>query len=248
MQGRPMVSVIVPVYNGEEYLAEALESVLAQDYHPTEIIVVDDGSTDGTAQVASRLKDSIRYIYQPNSGPAAARNRGLSAAGGEVIGFLDADDMWVGDKLELQTGRLAGDSSAQVVIGSVQNVEDLKTVGGELRFEKLSEPMVPLMLGSALFRRAVFDKVGLFDETLTFCEDWDWFMRARELAVPMVIHHDVVLLHRRHEGNMTNQREEINPFVLKMLKMSLDRRKQGSMPPAPLPGLSDLKERHGDKV
>jgi glycosyltransferase involved in cell wall biosynthesis len=238
-----MVSVIIPVYNGEAFLAEAIESVLIQSYRPIEVIVVDDGSTDGTAAVASRFKEGVRYIHQHNSGPAAARNSGLRVARGELIGFLDADDLWVENKLELQLGRLAGDLSVQIVIGLVQSVEKIRVVDGKPRFEKLSNPTVPLMVGSALFKRPVFDKVGFFDETQHFCEDWDWFMRARELAVPMLIHEDVTLLHRRHGQNMTNQVELISPYMLRMLKKSLDRRRQqGPSAATSLPKLADFEE------
>ena len=132
---RPMVTVIIPVYNGEEYLAEDIESVLGQTYHPLEIIVVDDGSTDDTATVASRFKELVRYIYQPNSGPAAARNRGLKMARGEVIGFVDADDLWVENKLDLQLGLLADNPSVQIVIGFAHTVEIVGFVDGKPQSE-----------------------------------------------------------------------------------------------------------------
>jgi glycosyltransferase involved in cell wall biosynthesis len=241
-RSRPMVSVIIPVYNGEAFLAEAIESVLIQSYRPMEVIVVDDGSTDGTAAVASRFKEGVRYIHQHNSGPAAARNSGLRVARGELIGFLDADDLWVENKLELQLGHLAGDLSVQIAIGLVQSVEKLRVVDGKHRYEKLSEPMVLFGVGSALFKRPVFDKVGVFDETLRLCEDWDWLMRARELAVQMLIHKDVTLLYRRHGENMTNQTEFVKDYFLRMLKKSIERRRQGPLPATSLPKLADFEE------
>ena len=236
----PLISVIIPVYNGEEYLAEALESVIAQAYRPIEIIVVDDGSTDGTATVASRFNESIRYTYQQNSGPASARNRGLRMALGKVIGFLDADDLWVENKLELQLGRLASDPSLQFVIGLAQSVEILGLVDGKHRLGKLSDPTFFPNVGSMLFKRAVFDAVGFLDETLRFCEDWDWLMRARELSVPMLIHQDVTLIYRRHRENMTNQIEVMQNYFVRLLKKSLDRRRQGPLPPTSLPKLADF--------
>jgi glycosyltransferase involved in cell wall biosynthesis len=242
-ESHPMVSVVIPVYNGEDYLAEAIGSVLAQEHHPLEIIVVDDGSTDGTATVASQFNESVRYIYQPNSGPAAARNRGLKMARGEVIGFVDADDLWVKNKLNRQLGLLADNPSVQIVIGLAHTVEIVGSVDGKPRLEQVMDPAVNLTVGSALFRRPVFDRVGLFDETLPYCEDWDWFMRARELDVPMMIHQDVALLYRRHRENMTNRVELVNPSMLRMLKKSLDRRRQqGPSPPTSLPKLADFEE------
>src|SRR5579871_1893267 len=100
-------SVIIPVYNAEAFLAQAVESVRRQTVKPLEIIVVDDGSTDNSAQVAARL--DVHYIYQPNRGPAAARNRALTAARGQFIAFLDADDLWPDNKLAMQTEILTQD-------------------------------------------------------------------------------------------------------------------------------------------
>ncbi len=100
-----LISCVIPVFNGERYLGEALESVLAQSYQPLEVIVVDDGSTDGTAEVARRYGERVRYVWQPNAGETAARNLGLTAAQGEFIAFLDADDVWHSEKLERQIAR-----------------------------------------------------------------------------------------------------------------------------------------------
>jgi glycosyltransferase involved in cell wall biosynthesis len=238
------VSVIIPVFNGEAFLAEAVESIQRQDYHPLEIIIVDDGSTDGTARIAASFKDSARYAYQPNSGPAAARNRGLRMAHGNVISFLDADDLWTDIKLELQLARLTDDPSVEIVIGRRQLVRLVGGVDGKHKFEKLSDPRTDLNLGSAVFRRSVFDRVGFFDETLYHCDDWDWFMRARELGVPMVIHHEVTLISRRHEQNMTNRVALGNLYTIRMLKKSLDRRRrQNNGLATSLPKLSDFKEK-----
>ncbi len=88
------VSVIIPVYNGDAYLLDAVDSIQRQHYKPLEIIIIDDGSTDSTAEIAADLRGDVRYVYQPNSGPSAARNKGLRMARGEVIGFLDVDDLW----------------------------------------------------------------------------------------------------------------------------------------------------------
>lgn len=237
-----MVSVIIPVYNAEEFLAEAIGSVLAQSYQPLEIIVVDDGSTDGTAEVASSFGEMVRYAYQPNRGPSAARNRGLEMARGELISFLDADDLWVESKLELQLGLLTDDPSLQFVIGFSQSAEIVGLADGERRVGELSDPLFSPSMGSALFRRTAFDAVGTFDETLHYCEDWDWLMRVRELSVPMLIHQDLVLLYRRHKDNMTNQTSVMKNYFVRMLKKSLDRRRQGSLHAASLPKLADLEE------
>ena len=118
---KPLISGIVPVYNGERYLRETLDSMLAQTYQPLEVIVVDDGSTDGTPKVVAGYGDRVRYIYQENSGPAIARNRGIDAARGEFIAFLDADDLWHPEKLMRQMTRFEARQELELSITYVQN-------------------------------------------------------------------------------------------------------------------------------
>jgi len=119
----PLLSAIVPTYNAAGFLAEAIESIRWQTYQPVEIIVVDDGSTDDTAEVVRGLGGEIRYVEQANAGPAAARNRGLELAQGELIAFLDADDRWPRDKLEIQVPRLLGNPELDLVLGRIQYVD-----------------------------------------------------------------------------------------------------------------------------
>lgn len=104
MENSRLISIIIPVYNREHYLAEAIESVLAQTYRPIEIIVVDDGSTDGTADVARRFSETVRYFYQTNSGCGASRNTGIKKGVGSFLSFLDSDDLWVEEKLSRPDG------------------------------------------------------------------------------------------------------------------------------------------------
>jgi glycosyltransferase involved in cell wall biosynthesis len=239
MQSKPLVSTVIPVYNCERHLAEAIESVLAQAYRPVEIIVVDDGSTDGTARVAASFKGNIHYIHQPNSGPAAARNKGLRTAQGNVIGFLDADDLWPKNKLELQLGHLTKNPALKVVMGLVQYTRISTAPESEPGFEEFSQPLVAFNLGSALFRRSVFEQIGLFDETMHYSEDVDWFMRARECGIPMVVLEQVTLFYRIHQHNMIRNKSARDLYFAKALKKSLDRRRQrGSDSVGSLPKLS----------
>src|SRR5581483_6264857 len=115
----PLVSVILPVYNGEKYLAAALDSVRAQTHRSFEIIVVDDGSTDGSAAVAARYPE-VKYAYQSNGGISAARNCGIRLAVGDVFALLDADDLWLPDKLERQLAALYGAAAPDLVFGHVR--------------------------------------------------------------------------------------------------------------------------------
>ena len=111
----PSISVIIPVFNGEEFLERAIQSVLDQDLQPDELIVVDDGSTDQTASIARRYP-KIKYIYQANQGPPAARNHGLEKAKGELIAFLDADDQWLPQKLSQQVAFLQSNPAIGYVL------------------------------------------------------------------------------------------------------------------------------------
>jgi len=113
------ISVVIPVFNGEKFIQEALESVLAQNEPSVEILVVDDGSTDGTAAVAENFRGAIRLIRQPNRGVAAARNHGIQLAQAEVLAFLDADDLFTPDKFALQLPRLAENPGIDIVVGQL---------------------------------------------------------------------------------------------------------------------------------
>jgi glycosyltransferase involved in cell wall biosynthesis len=238
---QPLVSVIIPVYNGEDFLAEAVESVRLQNHAHLEIIIVDDGSSDNTAKIASRLQGNIHYVYQANSGPAAARNRGLRMAAGNVIGFLDADDVWTVNKIRLQLGYFEKDPSLEIVLGLLQRMQLTEAEGGKRTFKEWAEPVMNMHLGSALFKRSAFEKVGLFDESLDYCEDCDWFMRAKERQIPTVLHKEVTYYYRRHSRNITNDIETSLNFTLKMLRYSLNRRRQrGNGQIEQLPKISDF--------
>ena len=191
---KPLLSVIIPVWNGEQYLADAITSVLEQGYAPCEIIVVDDGSTDKTAKIAADFKDHVKYIYQSNQGPAAARNKGLEIARGGIIGFLDADDQWQQKSLAVMLEGMEQSPETEIVMGKVR-LWRLK----EDKSEEFSEPGIAFCNGCALFRKEVFNKVGLFDPALRYGEDLDWFMRARERKVSIVVLDQVFLLYRRHQ-------------------------------------------------
>jgi glycosyltransferase involved in cell wall biosynthesis len=220
------ISVIVPVYDMGRYLPEAIASIEGQGIDDVEIIVVDDGSTDDTPDVIASLGSRVVAVGQENRGPAAARNRGIEIATGEVFAFLDADDLWPQGKLALQLERLARDPDLDVLLGRIRFVA---LDGGSIpniEFEDLdAKTLTHVHLGSGVYRRRAFERIGRFDETLRFAEDVDWFLRAREAGLRIAILPDVTLVYRLHGANMTREIAERDEPMLGVLKRSLDRRR-----------------------
>jgi len=235
----PLISVIIPVFNGERFLEEAVASVVRQEHSPLEIIIIDDGSTDRTAEIAQSFAEHIRYLRQSNSGPSAARNRGLETARGSIITFLDADDLWPPGKLNHQLSYLINYPSVEIVMGRTQLMRLSAVIDGRPLFEHFRQPGLSVNLGAALFRRSAFERVGSFDEAMRYSEDVDWFMRARERALSIGVIEAVTLLYRLHDQNMTRERDLSNLNFFKALKKSLDRRRQDSGVAAPFPKFED---------
>lgn len=219
----PFVSIIIPVYNGEKYIREAIESVLQQHYQPLEIIVVDDGSIDGTARLVENLGQKVRYFYQSNRGPSACRNQGLGLSRGEFIAFLDADDLWPPQKFEKQIPHLLENPEVDVVLGRIQCIESSDK--GESGFQISQNTFIDVHLGSGIFRKSVFKKVGDFDETLRYSEDHDWFLRAREQQISIFFVKEITLYYRLHDSNMTRHKDHQGFQLPKVLKKSLERRR-----------------------
>lgn len=234
------VSVIIPVYNGEAFLEEAIQSIQQQNYQSLEIIIVDDGSTDRTAAIAASYSKQIRYIFQPNCGPAAARNKGLEVAHGNVIAFLDVDDLWTPNKLKLQLSYLSRDPS-EVVLGRVQ----VETLDNEPEFKANTDSMLAFVVGCGLFRKSVFERIGYFDVSLRYGEDIDWFLRAREQNIVITVLPQVTLLHRKHRNNMTRKQNIHDLNIITVLRKSLDRRRRSEQNSVvSLPSLIYINEFH----
>jgi hypothetical protein len=222
----PLVTVIVPVYNGAAFLHEAIRNILAQDYPSLEIIVVDDGSTDDIDRVVASLETDLRFFKQEvNAGAAAARNRGIRDASGELIAFLDVDDLWPKHNLRTLVDFLLQHPDVDVVHGHGQLME-LDVATGQYVAVGNPRESFPFYIGAALFRRRAFETVGLFDTDLRFAEDTDWFNRAIELAIGLERLPQVTLLVRRHGQNLTHGKSlvELNP--LRVFKKVLDRKRQ----------------------
>ncbi len=220
------ISVILPVYNGERFLIQAIENIQGQKYQPLEIIVVDDGSTDRTAEIAAEFQDTIHYIYQTNQGPSAARNLGIENARGEAIAFLDVDDLWEEGILTEFADYLVAHPEVGIVQGLIQRMqmETGSLDNNSYQFQPIFKPYQFINLGSALYRRAVFDQVGLFDPKLHDNEDTDWFIRAWENNIHKLVIPRVMLYYRKHDRNMTlEQKGLIHHGMLKIYKRHIDR-------------------------
>lgn len=215
----PTVSVIIPTYNRAPLLREAIESVLAQTFAPTEILVVDDGSTDGTRETIAMFGEKVRALTRTNGGAAAARNMGIQNAQGELVAFLDDDDVWVPTALEWQVERFQDSSTppTDIVMGMTQRaaLDDGHAVFG---------PWAARVFGSALVRRDVFRRVGPVDAELRYGEDVDWFLRVREQEVPLVFINKVTMLYRIHAHSLMSDTGLAKLYLLKVLKKSLARR------------------------
>jgi len=232
----PFVSVIIPVYNGERFLGDAVKSIEAQQYHPVEIIVVDDGSQDKTSEVATSLGSAVIYVYQENQGPPAARNRGLTLAQGDIITFLDVDDVWTETKLALQLNHLRRNPKLDIVVGNTQCMVLQPNEHGASEFVVFGEPWFAWSLGGAAIRRTVFTQGGNFDQTQRYCDDIDWFLRARECGASILIHDEPVQFYRRHENNITREKRLDQRYLATAIHKSLKRRKEAeSMVSRPLP-------------
>ncbi len=225
MTRHALISVIVPAYNAEAYIAETLQSILSQKVSPLEVIVIDDGSQDNTAAIVHSFGKQVSYFYQRNHGTPAARNKGLQTARGELIAFLDADDLWSSDKLALQLRKMETHPDAEIIIGYTQHIRLQTASDGSTAFVPFKQPQPMLSMGSALIRKTVFDKVGFFDETFPYCDDIDWFLRAREQGINMLIHPETIQYYRKHTTNLTMNRRLDLKYQLLAYKKSIDRRK-----------------------
>jgi len=223
----PLVSVVLPVFDGERFLEAAIESVLAQDYEPFEVIVVDDGSTDGSGDIA-RSHPGVRVLEQENRGDAAARNAGVRAARGEILAFCDHDDLLPPDKLAVQVGHLLSNPSVGCVLGRMRTslepgVEPPPWLGRDRWFGEVGGiPAMSMVTWTRVMRR-----VGEFDPRLPSGSDLDWLIRARARGVEISFLPQVVLYRRIHQANMTHRSGEDRVGVIPSLAEHIHRLREG---------------------
>lgn len=224
------ISVIIPAYNVEGFIAEAFASVATQTSLVHEIIVIDDGSTDGTAvwlQDMAQKDSRLHVVTSDRLGPSGARNVGLKAATQPVIAFLDADDVWPAYKIERQMDRLRAADRPDVVSGRIQRFCRSES-GTPIVANPLEDPMAHANLGACLFQRRVFDVIGPFDECLSYCEDVDLMFKIREAGLKLAIMPEVMLYYRTRPGSLTQtetNEDQKERDALKALRLSIDRRR-----------------------
>jgi teichuronic acid biosynthesis glycosyltransferase TuaG len=235
---QPLVSVIMPAYNAEQYVAEAIKSVLDQTYPNWELIVVDDGSTDGTARVVNEFANAdrrVKYVFQENSQVGKARNTGLRNSAGPLVAFLDADDLWLKDKLELQVNTILNENVdlvfTECFVFEGDNVTDESTTfatpTGTFHGPNLLNALFlrnRLAILSVLVRREALTKVGFFEEGAKYqrCEDYDlWLKLARQ---GMVFHgmEKTLVRYRLHASAATRDKSRVLKPMIEVVRRYLD--------------------------
>jgi glycosyltransferase involved in cell wall biosynthesis len=220
------ISVIIPCYNASRYIAEAIKSITSQLSSPTEIIVIDDGSTDGSSDIVRTFGAGVVLHCQANAGAGAARNTGVALARGEYLGFLDADDLWPASSLAARIAALESAPEIDCVFGRVEQFTspDLDPQAAAA-FRVDTAPTSARLAGTMLIGRAAFINVGGFDPLLRIGEMIDWWSRAEAKAIS-IRYIDQVCLRRRIHGNNTVLREAHRKSdYLHALKGALDRRR-----------------------
>ena len=219
------VSVIIPVFNGQAYLTDSLRSVASQSFSDIEIIVVDDGSTDSTFEVTQAFGDRrLRYIRQDRAGAAAARNRGVDLANSPLLAFLDADDIWIDQKLSLQIASLQrGDG--EMIFANVEEFitpDRLQELESHIKLHAGSRPFI--YSSTLLMRRADFQRVGPFDIRWRVGEFVGWYARAIDLGLKSAMLPQVLARRRLHDANVGRLDHAHRGQYARVIKSVLDRR------------------------
>jgi glycosyltransferase involved in cell wall biosynthesis len=214
---KPLISVIMAAYNAAEFIGPALDSLFAQDWDPFEVIVVDDGSTDATAELAESYP-GLRCIRQENAGAAVARNTAIAAASGELVANLDSDDILPPRRLTVQASYLVAHPEVGCVFGRQEWLNPPPWLGRDQVYGDLDG----IPLSSAMFRRKVLLDLGGYDQAFAPSEDTDLVIRMREAGIPYHVLPEVVLYRRYHESSLTGGRAPQAP-LLRSLRAKMER-------------------------
>ena len=224
---KELISVLMGVYNGASYLAEAIESILGQTYRPLELVVVDDGSSDGSGEIARSYGELVHYVGQENAGDGAARNAAVRVARGGLFAFMDADDRSSAERLERQHAALAADPTLDAVFAHTREFLSpglTDTQRASLRLPS-TEAVAWLSPTSMLIRRDAFARVGPFSETLRLGSTVDWCARAIDLGLRTQMLPDILMERRLHTSNLGLRRSDSRHHYLEVVKTSLERRR-----------------------
>ena len=224
-RSRPLVSTVIPCHDGERYVAEAIRSALSQACAPHEVLVVDDGSADGSADVVRGFGDAVRLLRLPRSGAARARNHGAALATGRHLAFLDADDLWTPGALAQLLGALESDPATGMVFGKMEQFVSPELVGDSRTFMFAPGAVQARMCGTVLMRREVFAEVGELSPDLASGEFIDWLARAQHLGVGTAAVDALVLRRRLHHWNHGVVRRDSSQAYLRVVKAGLERRR-----------------------
>lgn len=227
----PLLSVFVPAFNAGPYIAEALESVLSQAGSDAQVVVVDDGSADDTAAVASRFSPRVRVIRAPHRGIAATVNAAIAELSGVFVGAIDADDRWLPGKVEVQLAALEADPSIDAVFGQVrQFVSPEVPAEAAARYAVTGEPIPGLNRGTMVIRREALERAGKMETDLSVGEFVSWYMRAVDAGLRMKMLPQVVYERRIHGGNTMIRERDAQTDYLRIVKATLDRRRAAGRP------------------
>jgi glycosyltransferase involved in cell wall biosynthesis len=223
-----LISCIVPVHNGEAFLRETLDTIYGQTHRPLDVVVVDDGSTDGTRDLVENYPEPVRYVWQANAGPSSARNTDLQVAQGELVSFLDADDLWHPEKLTRQLALLQRRPELGACVTLIQNfwTDELRDERESFRGHPREQPLPGYTSVTLLARRSLFDAIGGFDTRLKHGDSTDWFLRAEEHGAAIELVPEVLVYRRVHPHSRSRrwQGRSRDEYV-HLLKSHLDRRR-----------------------
>lgn len=226
------VSVVIPVKNAERYLAQAIDSILAQTRQPQEIIVVDGNSTDESRSIAASYSH-VRCIDQNGQGLADAWNTGIEAAQSDLIAFLDSDDLWTANKLEVQVNYLAHHTEVECLVARVKFfLEAGSSIPHGFRPELLEGDYIGHIPGNLVARKTLFDTFGKFDTELDLASDVEWFCQAKDQKISMDIIPEVLLHKRVHETNFSlsgSGPARSSHEILTILKRSVQHQRRAKM-------------------
>lgn len=222
----PLVTAAIPVRDGEAYLAEAIESVLVQSRPCDQVIVVDNGSTDRSAEIAAGFGSAVEVVSEPQPGIGVARNAALRAVRGDYLAFLDADDLWEPEKTALQLAAFEAEPQLQLVFGHVRQFVSPDLAGEDAAGLRVStDPQPGQHIGAMLARRTAIKAIGPWPEDVRVSDGLTFLLRARELGLEQAMLSETVTRRRLHGANHSIHNRDERAEFARHLKRSLDRRR-----------------------